>query len=47
MRDLQDEPAPNARQAFTWRRYLRFWRSRVDHDVADELQFHRDMLVDD
>ncbi len=47
MRDLQGEPAPNARQAFTWRRYLRFWRSRVDADVADELQFHRDMLIDD
>jgi len=47
MRDLQGETAPNARQAFTWRRYLRFWRSRVDHDVADELQFHRDMLIDD
>jgi putative ABC transport system permease protein len=47
MRDLQGEPAPNARQAFTWRRYLHFWRSRVDADVADELEFHRDMLIDD
>src|SRR5215831_19072336 len=47
MRDLSDELAPNARQAFTWRRYLRFWRSRVDADVADELELHREMLTDD
>ena len=47
MRDLGGEPAPNARQAFTWRRYLRFWRSRVDADVADELEFHRDMLFEE
>src|SRR5215467_9155369 len=47
LRDVRDEPAPNARQAFTWRRYLRFWRSRVDADLADELEFHRAMLTDD
>ena len=30
-----------------WRRYLRFWGSDVDADVADELQFHLDMRARD
>src|SRR5215207_10973429 len=31
----------------TWRRYLRFWGSRVDADVDDELAFHLEMRVQD
>lgn len=40
-------PAPNARAAAMWRRYLRFWGPRVEADVDDELEFHRDMRVHD
>ncbi|MEP6493559.1 MAG: ADOP family duplicated permease [bacterium] len=28
-----------------WRRYLRFWRRNVEHDVDDELQFHLEQRV--
>src|SRR5205814_1531604 len=28
-----------------WRRYLRFWRSDPDADVADELRFHLESAV--
>lgn len=45
--DPQQAPAPNARHAFTWRRYLRFWGARPDADVDDELQFHIDMRTRD
>ena len=40
-------PAPNARAAAMWRRYLHFWGPRVEADVDDELEFHRDMRVHD
>src|SRR6478672_11523915 len=29
-----------------WRRYLRFWRSNVDADLDDELQFHFEERVE-
>ncbi len=40
-------PAPNARAAAMWRRYLHFWGPGTDADVDDELEFHRDMRVHD
>ena len=40
-------PAPNARAAAMWRRYLRFWGPRADADVDDELAFHTGMRIDD
>ncbi len=48
--DPQQAPAPDARRAFTWRRYLRFWGPHAASDVDDELRFHlamreRDYLV--
>src|SRR5436305_14571000 len=45
--DISDDHAPNARQAATWRRYLRFWGPRAAADVDDELRFHIEMLVRD
>lgn len=47
MQDQQHTPAPHARRAASWRRYLQFWGARVEADVDDELQFHIDMLVRD
>ena len=44
---MAGEYAPNARQAATWRRYLRFWGPRAAADVDDELRFHIEMLVRD
>ncbi len=41
------QPAPNARAAAMWRRYLHFWGPRADADVDEELTFHADMRVDD
>jgi putative ABC transport system permease protein len=38
-----DDPAPPP----AWRRYLRFWGSRVDADVDDELGFHVEMRTRD
>ena len=49
-RDLpapSERPAPGARRAATWRRYLRFWGPRAAADVDDELAFHFDMRVRD
>ena len=43
MDDPQQTPAPNARRAATWRRYLRFWGPRAEADVDDELAFHIEM----
>src|SRR5215218_9122024 len=43
MTDPQQTPAPNARRAATWRRYLRFWGPRAEADVDDELAFHIEM----
>src|SRR6188474_350482 len=43
MSDPRDAPAPYARRAATWRRYLRFWGPRAEADVDDELLFHIDM----
>jgi len=45
--DPQVAPAPHARRAFAWRRYLGFWGMRVDVDVDDELALHYDMRVRD
>jgi putative ABC transport system permease protein len=45
--DPQQKPAPQARRAASWRRYLQFWGARVDSDVDDEIHFHLDMLVSD
>ena len=42
-RDPQQAPAPRARQAHTWGRYLHFWGRRVERDVDDELAFHLEM----
>ena len=47
MHDPQQTPAPFARAAFTWRRYLRFWGPRAAADVDDELHFHIEMRVRD
>src|SRR5215212_10007459 len=47
MRDPQQTPAPFAREARTWRRYLRFWGPRAAADVDDELRFHVEMRVAD
>lgn len=41
--DPQQAPAPHARRASTWRRYLRFWGPRAESDVDDELRFHLEM----
>ncbi|MGH7648813.1 MAG: ADOP family duplicated permease [Gemmatimonadaceae bacterium] len=41
--DPQQAPAPQARRASTWRRYLRFWGPRAESDVDDELRFHLEM----
>src|SRR4051794_36411587 len=46
-RNPQDEPAPQARRAATWRRYVRFWGPRAAADVEDELRFHFEMRVRD
>ena len=43
MFDPQQAPAPEARRAFTWRRYLRFWGPQAASDVDDELRFHLEM----
>ena len=43
MFDPQQAPAPEARRAFTWRRYLRFWGPHAASDVDDELRFHLEM----
>ena len=43
MNDPRDAPAPHARHAATWRRYLRVWGPRAEADVDDELLFHIDM----
>lgn len=40
-------PAPNARAAAMWRRYLHFWGPRADADVDEELGYHLDMRVQD
>ena len=40
-------PAPNARAAAMWRRYLHFWGPRADADVDEELAFHTDMRLND
>jgi putative ABC transport system permease protein len=45
--ESRDQRTPNARRAYTWRRYLQFFGTRVDADVDDELLFHFDMLVRD
>ena len=45
--DPQQAPAPRARQAATWNRYLHFWGRRVERDVDDELAFHVEMRVRD
>jgi predicted permease len=34
-------------QVPSWRRYLTFWRTNIETDVADELAFHVQMLIDD
>jgi len=47
MHDPQQAPAPNARRAATWRRYLRFWGPRAEADVDDEIAFHTDMRARD
>jgi putative ABC transport system permease protein len=44
---MDNQPTPQARVARTWRRYLRFWGSRPEADVDDELQFHMDMRMHD
>jgi hypothetical protein len=41
--DPQQTPAPYARRALTWRRYLRFWGPHAASDVDDELRFHIEM----
>ncbi|HKV52363.1 MAG TPA: ABC transporter permease [Gemmatimonadaceae bacterium] len=41
--DPQQTPAPHARRALTWRRYLRFWGPHAASDVDDELRFHIEM----
>ena len=41
--DPQQTPAPEARRASTWRRYLRFWGPHAASDVDDELRFHLEM----
>ena len=46
-RDPQQAPAPRARQARTWGRYLHFWERRVERDVDDELAFHVEMRTRD
>ncbi len=38
-----DAPSPPP----AWRRYLRFWGSRVDEDIDDELAFHLEMRTHD
>ena len=43
MFDPQQAPAPEARRALTWRRYLRFWGPHAASDVDDELRFHLEM----
>ena len=45
--DPQQTPTPQARAAFTWRRYLRFWGPRAAADVDDELRFHIEMRIRD
>jgi predicted permease len=45
--DPQQAPAPHARRAHTWRRYLHFWRTRVDADIDDELQLHIELRTRD
>src|SRR5581483_6062242 len=45
MTGMRDDSSSSAREQ-TWRRYLRFWGTRVTADVDDELRFHIDMLVD-
>ncbi len=47
MQDPTQTPAPGARVARTWRRYLRFFGPRADADVDDELRFHFEMRVRD
>ena len=47
MSDPQQTPAPHARVATAWRRYLRFWGPRAAADVEDELRFHVEMRVRD
>jgi putative ABC transport system permease protein len=47
MHDPQQEPAPDAARAATWRRYLRFWGPRAEADVDDELEFHVEMRARD
>ena len=47
MHDPQQAPAPNARRAATWGRYLRFWGPRAEADVDDEIAFHTDMRARD
>ncbi len=47
MQDPTQTPAPHARLARTWRRYLRFFGPRADADVDDELRFHFEMRVRD
>ena len=44
---MREEHAPRARDAATWRRYLRFWGPRGEADVDDELRFHIEMRVRD
>ena len=36
---------PDGGRSPAWRRYLRFWRSDPDADVADELRFHLESAV--
>jgi putative ABC transport system permease protein len=45
--DPQQQPAPRAAQARTWRRYLRFFGPRGAADLDDELAFHVEMRVRD
>jgi len=46
-RDPRDQPPPRAREARTWRRYLRFFGPRRADDLEDELRYHVEMRVRD
>jgi putative ABC transport system permease protein len=45
--DPQQQLPPRAREARTWRRYLRFFGPRGVADLDDELRFHVEMRVQD
>jgi predicted permease len=47
MSDPQQTPAPHARRAKNWRRYLQFWGARAEADVDDELQLHAELRMRD